>query len=119
LFVQPASEPLLGFQEDLEDEAARYERIRHGTVEPLLGLPDLGHFLIDLRIASGLSPRLLVERMNVPEAQVSRDERHEYCNSGTERAVRVLEVLSAQLEVEITGQVLCRPSRAEPGPVSA
>ncbi len=65
-----------------------------GAIRNLRGI---GHLLIALRIARGISQRQLAERLGVHESQVSRDERNEYHGITLDRAARVLDALGVEL----------------------
>ena len=86
-----------------------YERLKRGEFEELDNLRGLGHLLISLRIAQGISQRELARRLDVHESQVSRDERNEYFGITLERAIRILDALNVRLrttvEVEPEGQM--------------
>jgi ribosome-binding protein aMBF1 (putative translation factor) len=78
-----------------------YERLKRGEFEELENFRGFGHLLISLRIAQGVSQRELARRLNVHESQVSRDERNEYFGITLERAVRILDALSARLHTTV------------------
>ena len=81
----------------MKEEIEAYERLKRGEFEELDNLRGLGHLLISSRIAQGLSQRELARRLDVHEAQVSRDERNEYFGITLERAVRILDALGVRL----------------------
>ena len=89
------------FHLQLQEEVAGYERLKRGEFEELDNLRGLGHLLISLRIAQGLSQRELAKRLNVHESQVSRDERNEYFGVTLERAVKVLDALNVRLHATV------------------
>jgi len=60
-------------------------------------LMPIGRLLIALRIAQGLAPRELAERLGISESLVSRDERNEYHGITIERAQRIPEALNETL----------------------
>ena len=62
-------------------------RLKGGEFDELENLRGLGHLLIALRIAQGISQRELARRLDVHESQVSRDERNEYFGITLERAI--------------------------------
>jgi transcriptional regulator with XRE-family HTH domain len=70
----------------------------------------LGHMLVALRIARGLTQRELAARLDVHESQVSRDERNEYHGITVDRASRVLDAMGVQLRSFFEQPVL--PSEA-------
>jgi transcriptional regulator with XRE-family HTH domain len=61
--------------------------------------------LIGLRIYANLSQRKLAALLDIDESQVSRDERNEYRNITLERASRIVEILRAQVEMQVTTSV--------------
>ena len=75
--------------------------MKRGEFEELENFRGFGHLLISLRIAQGVSQRELARRLNVHESQVSRDERNEYFGITLERAVRILDALSARLHTTV------------------
>ena len=64
-------------------------------------LRGLGHLLISIRIAQGMSQRELARRLDVHESQVSRDERNEYFGITLERAIKVLDALNVRLHTKV------------------
>jgi DNA-directed RNA polymerase specialized sigma subunit len=100
--VERAMAPALSFYEQLKDEVEYYERIKRGEFRALLNLEDLGRTLIGLRITLGISQRELAERLNVSEAQVSKDERNEYHGVTIEKVQRILNALKVTLKTEVT-----------------
>jgi transcriptional regulator with XRE-family HTH domain len=64
-------------------------------------LTGLGRTLIGLRIALGISQKVLAEKLGVSESQVSKDERNEYHGVTVEKAQRVLDVLGATLTTTV------------------
>lgn len=99
--IERGLEPLLSFRAGLEEEVAWYESVQRHEFPPLIGLGDLGHLLIALRIANKISQRELAARLNVSEAQVSRDERNEYHGITVERAQRILEALHVRIVTRV------------------
>jgi transcriptional regulator with XRE-family HTH domain len=68
---------------------------------PVDSFESIGQSLVALRIAKGLTQRELAQRLDVAEAQVSRDERNEYHGITIERAQRVLNAMGATVKVEL------------------
>ena len=99
--VRRVIDPLESFHLQLSEEVTSYERLRRGEFDELENLRGLGHLLISLRIAQGLSQRDLAKRLNVHESQVSRDERNEYFGITLERAMKVLDVLNVRLRTTV------------------
>jgi len=66
-----------------------------------IDLRGLGHLLISIRIAQGISQRELAKRLGVHESQVSRDERNEYFGITLERAIKVLDALNVRLHTKV------------------
>lgn len=83
----------------LEEDAAAYLNAKSGHLAPLGDLKHIGRWLIHARIARGLSQRELAERLQVSEAQVSRDERNEYSKVGVDRAQAILDAMGVALRV--------------------
>ncbi|MBZ9752815.1 helix-turn-helix transcriptional regulator [Deinococcus sp. HMF7604] len=83
----------------LEEDAAAYLNAKSGHLTPLGDLKHIGRWLIHARIARGLSQRELAERLQVSEAQVSRDERNEYSKVGVDRAQAILDAMGVALRV--------------------
>jgi DNA-directed RNA polymerase specialized sigma subunit len=96
--VKRAIDPLRSFHEQLAEEVASYERLKRGDIAEIENLHGLGHVLVALRIALGLTQRELAERLGVHESQVSRDERNEYHNVTVERASRNLDALGVRMK---------------------
>ena len=95
--LKRALDPLRSFHLQLDEEVQSYERLKRGDVGELLNLHGLGHMLIALRIARGLTQRELASRLGVHESQVSRDERNQYHGVTVDRASRVLDAMGVQL----------------------
>jgi ribosome-binding protein aMBF1 (putative translation factor) len=89
------------FHLQLQEEVESYERLKRGEFEELKNLRGLGHLLISLRIAKGISQRDLAARLGVHESQVSRDERNEYHGITLERAGRILDALKVTLHTKV------------------
>ena len=89
------------FHLQLQEEVASYERLKRGEFEELDNLRGLGHLLISVRIAQGVSQRELAKRLGVHETQVSRDERNEYFGITLERAVKILDALNVRLHTTV------------------
>lgn len=85
----------------LKEEVESHERLKRGEFEQLENLRGLGHLLISVRIAQGISQRELAKRLNVHEPQVSRDERNEYFAITLERAVNILEALNFRIRTKV------------------
>lgn len=94
--LKRALDPLRSFHLQLEEEVQSYERLKRGIGE-FVNLHGLGHALVALRIARGLTQRELAARLNVHESQVSRDERNEYHGITVERASRILDAMGVRL----------------------
>jgi ribosome-binding protein aMBF1 (putative translation factor) len=99
--IRKALEPIQAFHIQLMEEVAAYERLRRGEFQDLLNLRGFGQLLVSLRISLGLSQRELAKRLEIDEAQVSRDERNEYHNIGIDRAQRILEVMGVTLRTVV------------------
>lgn len=95
--VKRAIDPLRSFHAQLGEEVESYERLKRGDIAELTNLHGIGHTLIALRIARGITQRELASRLGVHESQVSRDERNEYHNVTVSRASRVLDALDVKM----------------------
>lgn len=95
--IKRVMEPLQSFHLQLKEEVASYEKLRRGEFDELINLRGIGHLLVSLRIARGLTQRDLAERLGVNESQVSRDERNEYHGITLDRASKILEILEVEL----------------------
>ena len=107
--IKRVIDPMESFHLQLQEEVESYERLKRGEFEDLDKLRELGHLLISLRIAQGISQRDLAKRLNVHESQVSRDERNEYFGVTLERATKILLPSMSALTPESS---LRQPARA-------
>ena len=98
--------PMLSFHAQLKEEVEWYERARRREFEVSHDVRDIGHMLIALRIANGLSQKELAEKLGVSEAQVSRDERNEYHGITVDRAQRILDALGEALRLAVEDRPL-------------
>src|SRR5260370_38964443 len=99
--IKRVIDPMESFHLQLQEEVESYERLKRGEFDDLENLRGLGHLLISVRIAQGISQRSLVKRLRGHESQVSRDERSEYFVITLERAVRVLDALNVKLYTKV------------------
>lgn len=99
--LERALQPMESFRQQLEEEVRAYERMKRGEFDVLHSLTGIGRWLIGIRIATAMTQRELAERLGVSEAQVSRDERHEYYGITVERAQRILEAFGTRFRMEI------------------
>lgn len=99
--IKRVVDPMESFHLQLKEEVESYERLKRGEFDELENLRGLGHLLIALRIAQGISQRELASRLNVHESQVSRDERNEYFGITLERAVKILDALNVRLTTRV------------------
>ena len=99
--IKRVIDPMESFYRQFKEEVESYERLKRGEFEELDNLRGLGHLLIALRIAQGVSQRELAKRLEVHESQVSRDERNEYFGVTLERAGRILEALNVRLRTRV------------------
>jgi ribosome-binding protein aMBF1 (putative translation factor) len=99
--VKRVTDPLMSFRLQLSEEVESYERLTRREFDELDNLRGLGHLLISLRIAQGVSQRELAKRLDVHESQVSRDERNEYYGITLERAEKVLDALKVHLRTKV------------------
>ena len=99
--IKRVTDPMESFHLQLKEEVESYERLKRGEFDELENLRGLGHLLIAVRIAQGISQRSLAERLGVHESQVSRDERNEYSGINLERAAKILDALNARLRTRV------------------
>ncbi len=99
--IKRVVDPMQSFHLQLREEVEIYERLKRQEFDELYNLRGLGHLLIALRIAQGISQRELASRLGVHESQVSRDERNEYFGITLERAVKVLDALNVRLRTKV------------------
>ena len=99
--IKRVIDPIESFHLQLKEEVESYERLKRGEVDELENLRGLGHLLISVRIAQGISQRELARRLEVHESQISRDERNEYFGITLERAVKVLDALNVRLHTKV------------------
>jgi ribosome-binding protein aMBF1 (putative translation factor) len=99
--IKRVTDPMESFHLQLKEEVESYERLKRGEFEELENLRGLGHLLISIRIATGISQRELAKRLNVHETQVSRDERNEYFGITLERAVKILDAFNVRLHTKV------------------
>ncbi|SRR5258708_3426858 len=99
--IKRVIDPIESFHLQLKEEAESYERLKRGEFDELENLRGLGHLLISVRIAEGISQRELAKRLEVPESQISRDERNEYFGITLERAIRILDALNVRLHTKV------------------
>src|SRR3984893_4692093 len=99
--IKRVIDPMESFHLQLREEVESYERLKRQEFQELDNLRGLGHLLISLRIAQGISQRELARRLDVHESQVSRDERNEYFGITLERAIKILDVLNVRLHSKV------------------
>ena len=99
--IKRVIDPIESFHLQLKEEVESYERLKRGEFDELENLRGLGHLLIALRIAQGVSQRELARRLEVHESQVSRDERNEYFGITLERAIKILDALNVRLRTRV------------------
>src|ERR1700692_4045838 len=99
--IKRVIDPMESFHLQLQEEVESYERLKRGEFDDLENLRGLGHLLISVRIAQGISQRELAKRLGVHESQVSRDERNEYFGMTLERAMKVLDALNVRLRTNV------------------
>lgn len=99
--IKRVIDPMESFHLQLHEEVESYERLKRGEFPELDNLRGLGHLLIAVRIAQGVSQRELARRLGVHESQVSRDERNEYFGITLERAIKILDALKVRLRTRV------------------
>ena len=104
--IKNLMDPMTSFHLQLKEEVESYERLKRGEFAELKNLRGLGHLLVSIRIARGISQRDLAKRLDVHESQVSRDERNEYHGISIDRASKILEALGVRLTTQVELQPL-------------
>src|ERR1700728_4507939 len=99
--IKRVIDPMESFHLQLQEEVESYERLKRGEFDELENLRGLGHLLIALDIAEGISQRELALRLDVHESQISRDERNEYFGITLERTIRILDALNVRLRTKV------------------
>jgi DNA-binding XRE family transcriptional regulator len=101
--AQAATAIVRGFQEQLEQEVAAYERMRSGQFGVLCNLEGMGQLLVGLRIYTGMTQRELAAKLGVHESQVSRWEKSEYHGVSIERAQAIIEAVGIDVYASAVG----------------
>lgn len=99
--IKRAMDPVRSFHQQLVEEIETYEKLKRGEIDDVQNLRSIGHLLICLRIARGLTQRELADKLGIHESQVSRDERNEYHGITLDRAAKTLEVLGVDLSIGV------------------
>jgi DNA-binding XRE family transcriptional regulator len=99
--VNMAIEPLISFHEQLKEEVEYYERIKRGLFNPIHKFTDIGKSLIAFRIYMNMTQSELAKKLEVSEAQISRDERNEYYGATTERIEAVMSAMGMKATINI------------------
>src|SRR3989344_9576590 len=100
--IDRAMAPVLSFHQQLVEEIEWYENVKRQNFDSISSLNQIGHLLIALRIASGLSQKDLADCVDVSEAQVSRDERNEYHGMSIERAAKILSIFGVHVKTKVS-----------------
>ena len=99
--IKRVTDPMEAFRLQFVEEVESYERLKRGEFDDLENFRGLGHLLVSLRIAQGISQRELARRLGVHESQVSRDERNEYFGITLERTMKVVDALKVRLRTKV------------------
>ncbi|MFS0728349.1 transcriptional regulator [Paenibacillus sp. 1P07SE] len=99
--ISMAIEPLISFHEQLKEEVEYYERIKRGSFNPIHKFTDIGKSLIAYRIYINMTQSELAKKLDVSEAQVSRDERNEYYGATTEKIENVMSAMGMKATINI------------------
>jgi ribosome-binding protein aMBF1 (putative translation factor) len=99
--IKRVIDPLESFHLQFKEEVESYEKLKQGIFEELQNLKGLGHMLVSLRIAQGLSQKELAKRLGIKESQISRDEKNEYHGITLDRANKILEALNVTLHTKV------------------
>ncbi|MNT46640.1 helix-turn-helix protein [compost metagenome] len=96
--IKLALDPLVSFALQLQEEVEEYEKLKRGQFDTIENFNGIGRMLVALRIFKGLKQKDLAKKLDVTEAQVSRDERNEYHGASIEKIQKVLEALDVTLK---------------------
>lgn len=99
--IHLALEPLASFTHQLKEEIEEYEKIKRGQFDILENLSGIGRLLVAIRIAKGMKQKELAAKLDVNEAQVSRDERNEYFGASVQKIEGVLMALGANIKSKV------------------
>lgn len=108
--IKRVIDPMESFHRQFQEGVESYERLKRGEFDELINLKGLGHLLISLRIALGLTQTDLAEKLGVRESQISRDERNEYHGISLEKATKILEALGVKLSTKVEIEPFKRPA---------
>lgn len=109
--------PLIEERDQLRDEINTYDLVRSGHLEASLPLEDLGFYLTNVRIATGVSVRELSRRMGVKRATIERYEKERWSGVTAARAARVFKALNATAMIHVELPAADRPSADPLGPL--
>jgi predicted XRE-type DNA-binding protein len=85
---------------DMSEQVTFYKSVLGSADLPRFTLASLGKMLIVFRLRQGITQRELAVRLDVSEAQVSRDETNEYSGVSIEKAMRVLSAMGGHVRCE-------------------
>jgi len=99
--IRELQSPIVSFSEQLKEEVHEYEKLMRGDIGTYNTFTNIGKMLIALRVSKRISQKELAKRLNVTEAQVSRDERNEYFGATTRKLDGVLIALEGHVEIKL------------------
>lgn len=101
---------------DLENDLARYEKLRSGEVRRLAiaSISEIGFKLIEARIVQGLSQRELADRLGMKEQQVQRYEQDQYQSASLARCAEIAAALDIDLDAQFEVRQLSLLDRLMP-----
>ena len=99
--IKRALDPMQSFHQQLAEEVEWYEQVKRKHFGTISNLNEVGRLLIALRIASDLSQNELAKCLDIPESQVSRDERNEYHGISLERAQKILSIFGVHVKAKV------------------
>ncbi len=87
--------------DELKEAIHRHDRLREGGVPPFHGtcLEDLGHHLVDARVASNWTQQELADKIGVSQPMVFKYENSDYQGYGIDILQRVSDALGVRLDV--------------------
>jgi hypothetical protein len=102
--------------EDLQEQITEYDELRSGQVKRLTAdsIDELGKALIRARIAAGITPEQLAERLGIGMQEMERLERFDYQEANLARIFEVVRTLDVefQCEIRLSGSAAAKKSRS-------
>ena len=90
--------------EDLQDDIREYEALKRGEfpLEELRKVSEIPKMLIKARIAQGMSPKELADRLDLEEQEIQQYEANDYASATLSRIRDVAMVLMVYTRTDLT-----------------